>query len=1411
MNRKKNAIMKKYGVFIKRLSACCLFALLALKGFSVQPNVIPGLIAGDQTVDFLTTPEDLKNTLFPDYGGVEGPWTVVWESSVDKIQWNQIVGATELNYSFHEPLVRTTYFRRLVVRQTDGWKTMTNTVCITVNPLFPGTIADDQSVEPNKAPDIIKNVVSPITLDGSYRVRWEIAFHSMGPWSQLKDTTLTLAPRPADRFNVYYRRAAIHIPSSYIAYSNIVCVSPDWGTMTPGKIAGDQEISEGTQPTMLQNVQSPSVTNESGFKLCWEYSWSKYGPWKRSNVGTITCKPPVLRRTTYFRREIERIADGTKMYSNTVCVKVLPIMAVWSGTYILTQMPLIGTVAVDNLSLLQCRSKIQYFDGLGRPSQTVQFGFCPDYQDLISLTEYDELGRESEVWLPASYASKGGDLSADVAKVYSRITNLNDPQPYSSTVYDGSPISRVTEQYGPGKDFSRAPVKTGYRTNLATGNPDLICAKYVVKNNQLTKTGVYPANSLYVTETTDEDGHVSYQFKDKTGLLLLERKVGGMSRFDTYYVYDELLNLRYVLPPLASDGLSAVASWNDNNAVLSDYAYLYRYDKRGRCTQKKLPGVDWMHMVYDKSDRLIFTQDGNQRGREWTFSIPDALGRVVLTGVCGKCDGAVISIGCLDNKTVTATYRNGQAATPLESYTLNCTLDSPSVLTAYYYDSYDFLNNFTGGVCSELQYSNSFESKGYGKWSRDGNCKGLQTGKVCAFDISSTQLVSEGYTYEAIYYDNRKRTLQTVKRNHMDGLSLLAYKYDFTGNVLEQTESHEVPRYSCTDVLVRKFTYDHAGRKTGESSTLNDGEPAVVYYTYNELGRLTGKQYGVEGGENAVERLSYNIRGWLSEQSGCNFVSKLYYNDCPFPALGYDVSHSGNIVGWSCNYGGGDEQTYLFSYDGLSRLKYASLLINGARSNAFDENVRYDKNGNITWLSRYSDGKSTDNLTCTYKGNQLVSLGTPETGFGYDSNGNMTRYGDGYGGECTIAYNRLNQPTEITYADSRQDFFNYAADGEHIYTCSTIQYNPQFDYLGSFVYLYDEQGYSGLESVAFGEGRFKCEPNSSTEIEYYVKDHLGSVRVVQDERASASSMNDYYPLGGRWTSPELSAATTRYLFNGKERQPIDGLDLLDYGARMYHPRLGRWLSVDPQAEKYYSQTPYGFCGGNPVRNVDPMGNDWYSVSGGGIQYDPNVTSNSVLAEGQTYLGQSYQQKGRDGSVITDYRSDGSIYYTQESAAYSRMVSQTSRTGNETMSVLTDKGVLMLPEYKNTAHSVDMNDYGYTSRNGNIVDSYGKEHKTLGTVHTHPDGSTPSTWTGNGYGDLGFAATQTPYKPVYVMQMAGKNKISLVVSAHGSGGSYNRYAIEHVTNSNPDATITNLIKGNWGLIPYTKNIDFHNGW
>lgn len=67
------------------------------------------------------------------------------------------------------------------------------------------------------------------------------------------------------------------------------------------------------------------------------------------------------------------------------------------------------------------------------------------------------------------------------------------------------------------------------------------------------------------------------------------------------------------------------------------------------------------------------------------------------------------------------------------------------------------------------------------------------------------------------------------------------------------------------------------------------------------------------------------------------------------------------------------------------------------------------------------------------------------------------------------------------------------------------------------------------------------------------------------------------------------AATTSYTFSSKER---DSETLLSYfGARYYTSDLSIWLSVDPMSDKYPSLSPYTYCADNPIKLVDPNGED----------------------------------------------------------------------------------------------------------------------------------------------------------------------------------------------------------------------------
>lgn len=65
----------------------------------------------------------------------------------------------------------------------------------------------------------------------------------------------------------------------------------------------------------------------------------------------------------------------------------------------------------------------------------------------------------------------------------------------------------------------------------------------------------------------------------------------------------------------------------------------------------------------------------------------------------------------------------------------------------------------------------------------------------------------------------------------------------------------------------------------------------------------------------------------------------------------------------------------------------------------------------------------------------------------------------------------------------------------------------------------------------------------------------------------------------------------RYGFNGMEADDeFKGTkNSYDFGARMYDPRVGRWLSIDPLAFHYPSWSPYNFVSDNPIVYIDPDG------------------------------------------------------------------------------------------------------------------------------------------------------------------------------------------------------------------------------
>ena len=112
---------------------------------------------------------------------------------------------------------------------------------------------------------------------------------------------------------------------------------------------------------------------------------------------------------------------------------------------------------------------------------------------------------------------------------------------------------------------------------------------------------------------------------------------------------------------------------------------------------------------------------------------------------------------------------------------------------------------------------------------------------------------------------------------------------------------------------------------------------------------------------------------------------------------------------------------------------------------------------------------------------------------------------------------------------------------------------------------------------------------------FFVRDRLGSVRSVADEDGNVLQQNLYYARGGAWGDVCTAPGFQSYKYCGKYLDRKHGLDLYDYGARLYDPAAAFWTSPDPLCEKYYNISPYAFCNNNPVTFIDPDGRKWKTL------------------------------------------------------------------------------------------------------------------------------------------------------------------------------------------------------------------------
>ncbi|WP_020529773.1 DUF6443 domain-containing protein [Flexithrix dorotheae] len=726
----------------------------------------------------------------------------------------------------------------------------------------------------------------------------------------------------------------------------------------------------------------------------------------------------------------------------------------------------------------------QIVDGLGRPIQTIIRRGSAGGNDIIQHMEYDQYGHQPLQFLPyvQNGATNGTYRSSPVSELSTFYNSSNDNIAntnyyYSHQELEKSPLNRVLFTAAPGDAWVGADKKViyDYSTNVVVNDISTINLPADAdseKNNVYTATGsielqnefeftatsgnsfeayissykadeifewdivndnpvsgdLYKPGELFVSKVTDENGNATLEFKDKRGNVVLKKVAiegtGNNAYLWTYYIYDDFNNLRFVIPP---EGVKTLFSngWIVNTAVLK-YMFRYKYDARQRLVEKIVPGSGTIFMVYDQLDRLVMTQDANQRKNpdgsaksvyEWSFTKYDQFNRAVITGTHKDA-----------SKKSRATMQSNMDAHSTSNYfvvksTANCTTSSApngicgytdstfpvlggsdEVLTLTYYDDYSFTNRaFTQGsgnaYTSALADANTHLPAG----SRNGSdlipvvvenkVKGMMTG-------SRVRVIgTNDWINTVTFYDKRGRVIQTQSDNLLGGEEILTTQYDFAGRARATYLHHTNTGTNYTDLKILKtFVFDHAGRiKEIHQKINNEAWEVIAKNNFNELDELKEKILGLSNtlGSRATQTINYtyNIRGWLTKINDAAlagttnddlFGMELFY-ESGFGAPQYN----GDIAGIKWKTGSSDAQrAYAYTYDKASRLKSATYSddITNSIENYTVNNITYDGNGNILSLDRKGlteyDGDNSisrvfgdiDKLSYTYDGNQLKTV-----------------------------------------------------------------------------------------------------------------------------------------------------------------------------------------------------------------------------------------------------------------------------------------------------------------------------------------------------------------------------------------------------------------------------------------------------
>ncbi|MCK6640922.1 MAG: hypothetical protein L6Q81_12645 [Bacteroidia bacterium] len=437
----------------------------------------------------------------------------------------------------------------------------------------------------------------------------------------------------------------------------------------------------------------------------------------------------------------------------------------------------------------------------------------------------------------------------------------------------------------------------------------------------------------------------------------------------------------------------------------------------------------------------------------------------------------------------------------------------------------------------------------------------------------------------------------------------------FNGNIKEMSTALMKPNTvsgpSAVPVIFNRYHYDQLNRIVSQNS-LTHSSNTTTYASHTNTGEYNNT-------------FSYDPNGNIIHQlRNGNNTSGLSMDD-----LGYNYYANSNKLSHVID--GGTAGNYNDDLETQSSGNYDYTPIGELKSDASEgiDEIIWDINGKIHCINRITGWSRPGSSPAVYPsdlefkydamGNRICKIEKPR-----DVNGRLnekdwiyTYYVRDASGNVMAVYNRDLSETGSNYVDQFKVEETYLYGGNRL---GLRDYTAQSGVTASVTYVFN--GYNTQAGDDYGKFLSGAQVNNSVMPKpsstaytrnkgrkvYELANHLGNVLITVSDRKISVDINadnvtnyylsdvittsDYSAFGSSMPGRTANANSYRYGFGNNEKDDeITGSSGTDYnfGARIYDARIGKFLSVDPDAVKYPPLSPYCFAANSPVALIDADG------------------------------------------------------------------------------------------------------------------------------------------------------------------------------------------------------------------------------